>query len=118
MKAVEHLCLTRAELEASIPASTINSTLSLKDPNVKQLKLCLDQLNMNIKKRVEIIQRLKDISATDDIGPRLMQAAAQANEIDECIIFPEQMKPYVSQSEEIDSLLTGQTSLLASINVR
>lgn len=65
---IEHLCLSRSELEASIPASTVNSTLALKDVNVKQLKSSLDLLNSNIKKRTVVIERLKKQGVEDDIG--------------------------------------------------
>jgi hypothetical protein len=65
---LEHLGLDKAELEASIPSSNSSSTLVLKDPHLKALKGRLDLLNKNIKERPDIIQRLKKIGESDDIG--------------------------------------------------
>jgi programmed cell death 6-interacting protein len=65
---IEHLSMNRSELEASIPSSTASTTLALKDPNLKKLKILLEELNNNIKQRGPLIDRLKKLSETDDIG--------------------------------------------------
>jgi programmed cell death 6-interacting protein len=65
---VQNLELDKRELEQSIPASNPNTTLALKDPNVKQLKLQLNQLNEILKKRNEVTSTLKKKSEQDDIG--------------------------------------------------
>ena len=65
---IEHLCMDKKELEASIPSSTASSTLALNDPNLKILKSNLNELNKNIKQRAEIVANLKKTSENDEIG--------------------------------------------------
>lgn len=114
---IKHLEMDRQELEASIPSSTSSSTLALKDPNLKQLKIMLDNLNGNIKQRNLIITSLKKISETDDIAPRLTQSALNGVEFDELAIFDEQMKIYAPDTQLAQRLLQEQDKLLESIFV-
>jgi programmed cell death 6-interacting protein len=115
---VQHLSLTRAELEASIPASLQNSTAILKDPNFQTLKACLDKLNTSMKKSNEIVDTLRKFSSKDDIGPRLMQACAESETVNEDTISDEQLNSYQNYAKEIDESIKLQESLLVLINVR
>ncbi|KAI8892342.1 BRO1-like domain-containing protein [Globomyces pollinis-pini] len=112
---IEHLGMSRKELEATIPSSTPTTTLALKDPNLKSLKDYLTQLNTNISLRKGIITRLKKLGESDDIGPRLTEHALRDQNFDEDAIFTEQFKLYESDSTAIDALITEQEKLLASI---
>ena len=114
---IKHLEMDRQELEASIPSSSSSSTLALKDPNLKQLKMMLDNLNANIKQRNLIITSLKKISETDDIAPRLTQSALNGVEFDESAIFEEQMKIYAPDIQLAQKLMQEQDKLLESIFV-
>ncbi|KAJ2991928.1 pH-response regulator protein palA/rim20 [Globomyces sp. JEL0801] len=112
---IEHLGMSRKELEATIPSSTPTTTLALKDPNLKSLKDYLTQLSTNISLRKGIITRLKKLGESDDIGPRLTEHALRDQNFDEDAIFTEQFKLYESDSTAIDALITEQEKLLASI---
>lgn len=115
---IEHLGLARDELEASIPSSTISSTLALNDPNLKNLKLQLGLLNKNLKTRGELLIELKKKSINDDIGPKLTRNAALGNkDFDESTLFAEQLKIYDNEVRGIKELTTEQEKLLDSIFV-
>lgn len=116
MSLIEKLAMTRSELESYIPASTSKSMLA-KDPRMKQLKVSLDDLNTNIKKRQEFSQVLNQIAKNDDIGKRLLQAAAESAEFDEKKVFDIQMKPYAEIAAKIDDSIARETELLQKIEV-
>jgi programmed cell death 6-interacting protein len=115
---VELLGLDKRELEASIPSSTAASTLALKDPNLKKLKVQLDALNKNLKQRPGILENLKKLSANDDIGPKLAQNALNAQPLEESALFEECFKRYDADSKLITDLLAEQEKLLEEIFVR
>nr|KAJ3418151.1 Rhophilin, Rho GTPase binding protein [Polyrhizophydium stewartii] len=115
---IVHICLSRQELEASVPASTAGSTLVLKDQNLKQLKGLLDQLNTNFKKRNALIERIKAAAASDDIAPRLLEELdgnASAASLDKKAIFDSQLKMYDALKTEVADLLSQQEQLLPAI---
>jgi len=55
-------------LEASIPSSTASSTLALKDPNVKKLKLLIEDLNKILVRRLQLLEEIKAESSADHVG--------------------------------------------------
>ena len=114
---VEQINMSKAELEASIPASSPATTLVLKDNNLKQLKLHLDTLNTNLRQRQDIIKRLKETSEKDDIGPKLLSAAATNPDVDEELVFKDQLALYDGEKSLIDKLIKEQAGLLESITV-
>lgn len=110
---IEHLSADRRELEASIPASTVSSTLALKDPTLKLLKTQLDALSKNIKQRPSILANLLQTGKKDDIGMRLTMFATK--EYDESAIFDEQIKVYENDANLIKTSIADQESLLDAI---
>ncbi|KAJ3255782.1 pH-response regulator protein palA/rim20 [Boothiomyces macroporosus] len=109
---IEHLGSSQKELEASIPSSTQASTLALKDPNLKILKQNLDLLNQNIKSRAELIQRIKKLGESDDIGPALTQNAISNSPLDESVLFDQQIKIYQNDIDLSERLLADQEKLM------
>ncbi|TPX56668.1 hypothetical protein PhCBS80983_g04377 [Powellomyces hirtus] len=112
---IESLSLTKAELEASIPSSTVSSTLVTKDPNVKNLKAMLDQMSKNMTRRGAVIGDLKGMSASDDIGPKLVEAANKREEIENEALFAQQLQKYDQFQTSIAQLLEEQEKCLATI---
>ena len=55
-------------MEASIPSSTASSTLALKDPNVKKLKLLIEDLNKILVRRLQLLEEIKAESSADHVG--------------------------------------------------
>ncbi|TPX67068.1 hypothetical protein SpCBS45565_g04044 [Spizellomyces sp. 'palustris'] len=112
---IESLSLTKEELEASIPSSTASSTLVSRDPNVKQLKGLLNQLTANIKDRAPLVDNLKKLAASDDIGPRLVEAANRNEEIDDDELFNQQLRKYDHFQDTVQNMIDQQEQTLAAI---
>eukprot|EP00842_Homolaphlyctis_polyrhiza_P001225 jgi/Hompol1/2102/HPOL_002823-RA len=112
---IESISVSRETLEASIPASKVESTLALKDPNVKQLRVLLDRINANIKRRTEILARLKEVAAADDIVPRLLDDAVKGTALNKAAVFDAQLKIYEPLTAESNDLIAQQDSLLQDI---
>ncbi|KAJ3037268.1 Rhophilin, Rho GTPase binding protein [Rhizophlyctis rosea] len=112
---IESLSLTKEELEASIPSSTASSTLALKDPNVKELKTLLQQLQEIIKKRQPLIDELKKTSTTDDIETKLAELSIGGGEINEEVVYADQMKKYDPYVMAIHESVSQQENLLNGI---
>lgn len=115
---IEHLCMSRDELEASIPASVQNSTLALKDSNVRQLKTHLNTLNENLKQRSDIVKSLRKTKESDNFGAAMMKHAATSAELEEAAIFEAELKPYMDHARSILILVSEQKALLEAINVK
>ncbi|KAJ3300005.1 pH-response regulator protein palA/rim20 [Borealophlyctis nickersoniae] len=115
MHLIESLSLTKDELEASIPSSTTSSTLALKDPNVKQLKVLLDNLNQNMKKCGSIVEDLKKMSASDDIGPRLIEVTSRREDYNNDELFNEQLKKYDPFQTTATEMRAQQEKLVGAI---
>ncbi|KAI8817046.1 BRO1-like domain-containing protein [Fimicolochytrium jonesii] len=113
---IESLGLTKPELEASIPSSTQSSTLVTRDPNVKQLKQLLDQLNKNIKRRAPLVAEIKTAAAADDIAPKLVDAANRKEGAgDDEGLFAEQLGRYEAFEGTVRELVEEQELVLHEI---
>ena len=112
---IENLCLTRDELEASIPASKAPAKEAINDPNVKQLKSLLDALNQSVKRRNDLLTQLKAIAKDDDIGPKLLESLSKSSSFNKSESFQQHMKAYEPLETEITSLINKQDELLSSI---
>ena len=117
MHLFENLSMTKEELEQSIPSSTPATTLALKDPNLKQLKLLLKSLGENLKRRPALIEEYRKIAAGDDIESALMQAASLSDNLDETALFDKQMAIYSACTQELNALIAEQQNILDSITV-
>ncbi|KAJ3022133.1 pH-response regulator protein palA/rim20 [Thoreauomyces humboldtii] len=112
---IESLSLTKPELEAAIPASTVSSTLVAKDPNVKELKSLLDQLAKNMKRRTAIIGDLRGMASKDDIGPQLVENANKKESTDDEALFGQQLRKYDQFEAQISQILQEQEHCLHGI---
>ncbi|KAI9098591.1 BRO1-like domain-containing protein [Phlyctochytrium arcticum] len=112
---IESLSSSKEELEASIPSSTVQSTPVSKDPTVKQLKGLLDQLNGVIKARSSLTENLKRTAASDDIGPRLVEAANRSEGKEDDELFSQQLKRYEPFEQAAEKSLAEQATLLNAI---
>ncbi|KAL5032064.1 hypothetical protein BDV3_000659 [Batrachochytrium dendrobatidis] len=112
---IANLGLTRSELEASVPASTSGTTLALKDPNLRQLKTLLEQLNASIKQRNDLIAKTKADVHNDDITPKLLEGAANGALFDKTAALTDQLKKYDETNNQVKEIISQQEQLLNSI---
>ncbi|KAJ3182011.1 pH-response regulator protein palA/rim20 [Geranomyces variabilis] len=112
---IESLSLTKPELEASIPSSTVSSTLVTKDPNVRLLKATLDQMNKNLAQRNGVIADMKKLAASDDIGTKLVEAANRKETGDDEALYAHELQKYDQFRATVDQLVDEQEACLAKI---
>lgn len=114
---VQHLTMSRCELEASIPASNTSTSDALKEPSLKELKSHLANLSVNLKQRPEIIASLKKKCDADDIGSLLTRNALEKDQKSENELFEEAFKTYEPEKQQIEALINAQETLIESIVV-
>lgn len=115
MYLIEQLCMDRKALEQSIPSSTSQTTLALKDPLLIELKQVLKKIMQNFQTRAEISQEIKTIEKTDDIGPRLTKNAIEKTPLDDESLFALQFEIYDDQKKKILGMEKEQKQLLEKV---
>ncbi|KAJ3185229.1 pH-response regulator protein palA/rim20 [Gaertneriomyces sp. JEL0708] len=115
MHFIESLSLTREELEASIPSSTAQTTPVSKDPNVQKLKMLINTLNEQSKRRQQVIEEVKRVAAGDDISTALIQATNHKQQVDEEDLFAQSLAKYEAFQGVVEDILREQEQILQEI---
>ncbi len=110
----------REELQATIPTANASSTPLTSDANARLLKSQLDQLQKILRARSDMIDQFKELSKKDDIGPKLLAAAANGKNVgldtaDSEALFKEELKKYDTLKQNIAGSMDAQRGLMDQI---
>ncbi|KXS20847.1 BRO1-domain-containing protein [Gonapodya prolifera JEL478] len=107
---------SKFDLEAAIPISTAASAMRIvQNPTVLQLKHLLSKLNGLMALRNDTLAKLKKMAREDDIHPRLLEMAANKQEINNDDIFNQGAIKYEESKTQLRNLEQEESSVLAQI---
>ncbi|KAL9538338.1 hypothetical protein MBANPS3_011006 [Mucor bainieri] len=118
---IDVLCLTRDELENSIPSSEGNSP----SDSLMRIKKLVEDMNANMRLRKDLVDQARKASNADDISPALLKKAAELTAKSPIIkieaaqfedLFVDELRKYDTFIMTVDQQDEQQSTILRQLN--
>ncbi|CEP08994.1 hypothetical protein, partial, partial [Parasitella parasitica] len=119
---IDVLCLTRQELENSIPSSSEENTPS---ESLMRIKRLVDDMDQNMRLRKQVVEQARKASNADDISPALLKKAAELTAKSPIIkieaaqfedLFVDELRKYDDFIMTVDQQDEKQSAILRQLN--
>lgn len=120
---IDVLCLTREELENSIPSSSQGNASPLD--SLMRIKKLVEDMNQNMRLRKDLVDQARKASNADDISPALLKKAAELTAKSPIIkieaaqfedLFVDELRKYDTFLMTVDQQDEQQSTILRQLN--
>lgn len=116
LPSIDALGSNRADLEASIPASSPASSIGGKDPIVKAMRALLNELGGLQSSFKETMDQAKKLAKEDSILLPLTEALSRNSNFDPEPMYSQGLRKYEPLTNQLNKLRQGQDVVLQSIH--